>query len=178
MLVAAIITLIAGIVVVAAAGISYFLTMGLESNTATTTTSIADAEKKIADNRSVTDELAAYTRRANQLQTLFTAQKNWPVVLGFIEQRLYKSMVASSLQLKSTGEVVLSGAVPTYDDYARFYTSLVSEAGQQYFSLVKPGQVTRQTDTAGKVVGGVQFTFTLTLQPAVLTAQTADSLAQ
>ena len=168
--VAAWLVLVAGVVSLLGAALFYVQKVRAVSATDTITAQIAQEQIQLNSLQSTADELTLRDHQAKDLQLLFNNQKNWNAVLGTLEQRFYKNMAISSLQLDDKGNMNFAASAPTYTDYAKIYSSLTDVSGSKYFATVVPSAVTKVDDKA-KNTSQVNFSFALTLQKNILNTQ-------
>jgi Tfp pilus assembly protein PilN len=170
-------TLIAGIVALLGVVAFFVITSQVKAETTSINKASAAAERKLNDLNTVAVQLTELDAMANNLRNVFDNQKRWAVVLGTVEQRLYRNMVVTSMTFTEKGEMVFAGYTRDYVDYAKIYRSLTDKEGSAYFSVVRPGTISKvkgNTKTAGGTSTStipenyISFTFTLTLQPKVL----------
>lgn len=182
----ALLTLIAGITAVLGVVGFFVVTAQVEANTAEMEKSAVQAERRLKELDSVAKQLTELDTMAKNLHTVFDTQKRWELVLGTVEQRLYRNMAVTSMIFNEKGDLIFTGYVKDYVDYAKMYRSLTDTDGARYFSLVRPGTITRvKANTAApssstpSVIPDnyVSFSFTLTLQPKVLNTTAVLSLA-
>lgn len=173
---AAVIFLASGLVALLGSGWLFFQTIRASSAETDAKARIQQQEAALANLQPVADELVTLDQAAKNFKLLFNAQKQWDVVLGTVEQRLYKNMAINNLELADSGGFTFTAVTPTYIDYAKIYRSLTDEKGSLYFSSARPGAIEVLTDEVGNRLG-IQFSFLLKLQPQVLQADAILFLA-
>jgi Tfp pilus assembly protein PilN len=153
-------------------GVFFFLSAQAKSNTRKLEEDIAVAQADLSSLSSTATELKTLTSQARSLHALFAGQKNFDAVVSTIQTRLYKNSSVTTLQISDKGDVTITGVVPSYEDYAKFYESLTDKDGALYFSTVKPTSVGKGEDGSD-----ISFTFVAVLTPAVLKATQTLTLA-
>lgn len=151
---------------IAANAAFYALAAMANSATKKLTSDTTTQEKQLADLQSTQNELDTLSAQARSLHNLFNNQKNFDSVVATVQTRLYKKSAITTLQLTDKGELTLSGTVPSYEDYAKFYDSLIDSEGSLVFSKVRPTSVGKEEDGKETIV----FSFTTSLTPIVLSA--------
>lgn len=163
--------LIGGLLAVATAAYLFVAQLQAASQTKRLVSQEATQQQQLDSLKPVADELAADQALSQGLTTLFSQQKRWATVLDSFQRYLYKRIAVTSLTVDDTGKLTLSGNTPSYDDYAKLYASLTSAQVQPYVANVKAlstSKVGSDTAKAGEAAGSVDFSFSMTLQPALL----------
>ena len=143
-------SLVAGVLALGIGGYLYWQTVQVQAANRTLTNSIAETNRQVAQLETYAVQAEAYKKTATDLHLLFDGQKRWPSVLSALEERLYRRMAITTIQIADTGVVTMSGTTPTYDDYAKLYASLTDATAKAWCADVKPVSVAKPVAKAGE----------------------------
>lgn len=171
---AAFIALFAGIIAVAYGGFVYWKTLDYQNQKTTVEQEIVQHKGELDSLQPVATNLSELSTQAQGLHTIFDNQIRWEAVLGKIQDRLYKNMTVTALQVNSDGTATLSGTTSDYTNYAKIFRSLTDAEAQKTFSQAQPTAISR-TETKEGVPNLVVFSFSLTLNPDLLKMTTSNT---
>jgi hypothetical protein len=164
--------ILAGIIAMSFGGYYYWKTQQIILEQKSAQIQIEEKERRLSDLQPTAIELNSYNTLAKELHNLFDNQVDWNVGFFNIEQRLYKKMVITSLQVTSQNILTFSGSTTDYGEYAKIYASLTDSTAKKYFSKTKPvslGKIeSKEGQSATTKDGSVTFTFSLTMVPSIL----------
>ena len=173
---ASVFVLLAGILAVLLALFLYWQTVSSLAEDKSVQKEIAVNQQKLAALQTTANELSSYDKLAKQLHTLFDNQKDWDVVLGRIQTRLYKRMAVTSLQATDQGVFTFAGITTDYSEYAKIYASLTDAEAGKYFTKVKPVSVAKvETKDGNSTKTSINFAFSMSLQPSVMDTKTTQN---
>ena len=158
---------IASLIMLLVAGVLLVQTYQAQNQKKAIQIEIINNTKKKDALKPIETQISQLALQNRNLTLLFDNQKRWDVVLGKIQERLYKNMAVTSFMLNADSTFSLTGTTPSYTDYAKIYQSLTDSDAQKTFSSAKPVSVTKQEAKEGQQAQ-VVFTFALTLNPTVL----------
>lgn len=162
------ILLTGGILAVLAGAFFFWQISATNAQAAKVRQAIATKEQQMAALEPTAQELERISNQAKNLHALFDTQKRWPNVLDAVASRLHKNMAVTAIQATDKGALIISGTVPDYLTYAKQFRAFTDAEGKKSFSSVRPTVISKVEQKNGSSY--ITFTFTLTLQPAVLNA--------
>lgn len=164
--------ILAGIIAMGFGGYYYWNTQQIILEQKSAQLKIEVKERRLGELQPTAIELNSYNTLAKELHNLFDNQVDWNVGFFNLEQRLYKKMVITSLQVTSQNILTFSGQTSDYGEYAKIYASLTDATAKKYFSKTKPvslGKIeSKEGQSATATVGSITFTFSLTMVPSLL----------
>ena len=160
------------------AGFFYWESASAKAKDATTKREVAKNQQDLDALHDTVTQLTSYGVLAEQFHALFDNQKDWDAVLAQIEKRLYKNMAVTSLQGTSAGALTISGTTSDYANYAKIYHSFTDPEASVYFTAVRPvsvAKVDKQDDKGNVSSSVINFSFSMNLQPAILSPSPAPT---
>jgi Tfp pilus assembly protein PilN len=171
---ASLIVLLAGIIAMLYGGFVYWKTLSLDTQKTAIQQQIADHNNQLTALQPVADNLSNLSIQAQGLHGIFDTQIRWENVLQKVQDRLYKNMSVTALQLSNDGSATLSGTTSDYSSYAKIFRSLTDADGQKIFAKAQPSTISR-TEAKDGSQAVVIFSFTLTLNSDLLKLTTTNT---